>query len=318
MALLGKALRLTAFAAGMIFFVVAASQVFGSRFPAAQAFWRLATAPLLPRADCCTVADAWRAAWRLKREQDSGPKYYANLREVNSDPEGREQWSTPVGDFWIPKGNLGSLAYLLLERDRSKIGEVVRLGDIVLDCGANVGIYTREALSKGALLVVAIEPAPENIACLRRTFAREIEDKRVIVYPKGVWDEPGNLDLTVDEHNSEMDTFVLEGELARHGSTVRRVQVPVTTIDLLAAELDLPRVDLIKMDIEGAEQRALKGARSTLARFRPRMAIAGYHLPDDPDRIPVIVKAARPDYLVSPSACILNRGRVMPETLFFR
>jgi hypothetical protein len=43
------------------------------------------------------------------------------------------------------------------------------------------------------------------------------------------------------------------------------------------SELRLPRVDFIKMDIEGAEQKALAGAAATLRAFRPRMALAAYH-----------------------------------------
>ena len=58
-------------------------------------------------------------------------------------------------------------------------------------------------------------------------------------------------------------------------------EVRVTTIDQMVAELGLPRVDFITMDIEGAEKPALRGAAQTLRKFKPRMAIASEHLPDD-------------------------------------
>lgn len=70
----------------------------------------------------------------------------------------------------------------------------------------------------------------------------------------------------------------------------------MTTIDKLVSELKLERVDFIKMDIEGAEQKAIFGARETLARYRPRMAICVYHLPDDPVTIPKLVQQAVPAY----------------------
>jgi FkbM family methyltransferase len=57
----------------------------------------------------------------------------------------------------------------------------------------------------------------------------------------------------------------------------RDVQVLLTTIDKIVDELHLPRVDLIKMDIEGAEVKALAGARNTLSRFHPRMSTAAEH-----------------------------------------
>jgi hypothetical protein len=44
-------------------------------------------------------------------------------------------------------------------------------------------------------LVVAIEPSPANLECLRRNMSREIASGRVIVYPKGVWDREDVLAL---------------------------------------------------------------------------------------------------------------------------
>ena len=63
-------------------------------------------------------------------------------------------------------------------------------------------------------------------------------------------------------------------------------QVLLTTIDKIVEELQLERVDFIKMDIEGAERKALAGARNTLAERKPRLALAGYHLEDDQTKIP--------------------------------
>jgi len=52
---------------------------------------------------------------------------------------------------------------------------------------------------------------------------------------------------------------------------------PTTTLDQLVLCGDIPRVDFIKMDIEGSELKALKGAEGTLRRFKPRLAISLYH-----------------------------------------
>jgi len=67
------------------------------------------------------------------------------------------------------------------------------------------------------------------------------------------------------------------------------VKVPLTTVDDLVSELKLRRVDFIKMDIAGAEKRALLGARSTLVTYTPRLVIAAEHLPDDGEAIPLAV-----------------------------
>ncbi len=74
--------------------------------------------------------------------------------------------------------------------------------------------------------------------------------------------------------------------------------LPLTTIDTMVAELHAPRIDFIKMDIEGAETRALEGARTTLVQHRPRIAACVYHQPSDRERIPAVVQKAVPGYRV--------------------
>ena len=51
--------------------------------------------------------------------------------------------------------------------------------------------------------------------------------------------------------------------------------------------LELPRVDFIKMDVEGAELMALRGGEAALRRHRPRLAISRYHRPEDFFSIPI-------------------------------
>jgi FkbM family methyltransferase len=167
-------------------------------------------------------------------------------------------------------------------------------------------------LRAGAKLVVAIEPAPENIECLRRNFKDEIAGGRVIVYPKGVWDKDDMLTLHVDPHNSAADSFLIQREGGVDGA-----RVPLVPIDKLVTELNLPRVDYIKMDIEGAEQRALMGAQGTIARHHPRMALSAYHDPTDPEKIPQLVRQAWAGYRMECGPCAEANGRVRPDILYF-
>ena len=84
------------------------------------------------------------------------------------------------------------------------------------------------------------------------------------------------------------------------------------------AELKLERVDFIKMDIEGAERNALAGARQTLARWHPRLALSAYHRPDDPEKIPAAVFAAWPGYRMECGPCADAKTFVRPDVLYFR
>jgi hypothetical protein len=82
--------------------------------------------------------------------------------------------------------------------------------------------------------------------------------------------------------------------------------------------LKLPRVDFIKMDIEGAEQKALHGARQVLIRYQPRLAISSYHLKGDPAAICSIVWQAHPDYLVASKDRVnAYEGTSVVKVLFF-
>ena len=92
--------------------------------------------------------------------------------------------------------------------------------------------------------------------------------------------------------SSEMGRVAPEG-----GLVVRAV-----SIDETVEAQRLKRVDFIKMDIEGAERYALSGARRTLARFGPQLAICLYHRPDDRQVLPELVLGIRPSYRVQENA----------------
>jgi FkbM family methyltransferase len=228
---------------------------------------------------------------------------------------GIDLWETPKGKYWLPKNQNELLASLLAEQEENIYGagdQGVRAGDIVLDCGAHVGVFTRVAIAAGAKLVVAIEPAPRNLECLRRNMAREIAAGRVVVIAEGVWDQKGTLPLHMDPANSAGNSL-LNGEKPRPV----HIDVPLTTIDLLAQRLKLERVDFIKMDIEGAEQNALKGARSTISTYRPRMAICAYHTANDAEQVPILARSAWPEYRVQCGPCEEQDLRIIPQTLLF-
>jgi hypothetical protein len=133
---------------------------------------------------------------------------------------------------------------------------------------------------------------------------------QVVLVEKVVWDYTGRLTLRESSLSSGSSTFI--GEAAGRG-----VEVPVTTIDRLVEELHLSRVDYIKMDIEGSEREALKGARGTLGRFRPRLMLDAYHRPDDPVILPIVIREAHGGYRETCGPCDLNDSRLVPHAIFF-
>ena len=90
----------------------------------------------------------------------------------------------------------------------------------------------------------------------------------------------------------------------------------MTTIDNMVRELHLSRVDVIKMDIEGAETRALAGAADTIRRMHPMLAIALEHHLNDVDELPVMARHFYPDYKLNFSQCAVWNRMIVPEVAF--
>ena len=276
---------------------------------------RLFALAVAGRSPVCPMANAVKADENLQLQIRYNDQIIKASKLVETDPAGYQLWDTPSGRFWIPGGSRWVLPFNLAEQRRRIYGndqQSARAGDIVLDCGANVGVTVRVWLEAGAKQVVAIEPAPENIEVLRRNFKDEVAAGRVIIYPKGVWDKEELLPMQIDPQNSAADSFLIH----RAGGTEVR-GIPLTTIDKLTDELKLARVDFIKMDIEGAEPRALVGARQTIAKYHPRMALCTYHAPDHPQKVPELVRAAWPGYTMECGPCAEANHSVRPDVLYF-
>jgi FkbM family methyltransferase len=159
--------------------------------------------------------------------------------------------------------------------------DALSLGSTFIDIGANVGFYSVLALDRvgpsGHIHCFEIDPRP--LRALRKTVAR-LGAHNIDVNEVAVSDRDGILTFhpMLEHGHNKIDP---EGE---SGKLVRCVR-----LDTWVAERKLSRVDVIKVDVEGAEKLVLEGARQTILRFKPlllleaddRMAGAfGYSLND--------------------------------------
>jgi FkbM family methyltransferase len=155
----------------------------------------------------------------------------------------------------------------------SFLADVLKPGMCVVDVGANEGLFTlffRKRVGPGGR-VIALEPSERELIHLKRNL-RINRFLDVDVVPLAIGDHVGRARLSLAEaghagHNA------LGTPAAPWVSVVDLLEVEVSTLDTLSNARNWPRIDLIKMDIEGSELRALRGADRLLARDRPMLLL---------------------------------------------
>ncbi len=141
---------------------------------------------------------------------------------------------------------------------------LVQPGAWVIDVGANVGFFSERFarwVSEGGR-VVAIEPESLNFQRLGRRLSRLGLAGTVDTVEAAASERAGKAYLEINPHHPG------DHKLADHG-----IAVSAVTIDGLMAARKWPPVGLIKIDVQGAEARVLKGARRTLERHRPALFV---------------------------------------------
>jgi len=146
----------------------------------------------------------------------------------------------------------------------------VRPGATVLDVGAHVGLFTvllaRWAGPKGQ--VFAFEPTPLTRAALIDHLILNEVAGRVTVCPFAVSDKEGSSFVYTVSNSPENTLSPIHGRLAN----AEAIEIEVTTLDSFCAARRI-RPSLIKIDIEGFELHALRGAKQTLAQHRPTVVV---------------------------------------------
>ncbi len=137
----------------------------------------------------------------------------------------------------------------------------LRPGMNVIDAGANIGYYSvlfSQAVGETGT-VFAFEPDIRCMSLLRHNIAQN-HCRNIQVIERCLSDRDGSVSFYISGHTA-MSSLTQENVLA-----ARQVTSASTTIDTIMKEKGNPHIDLIKMDIQGAELRCLQGAADTLQR----------------------------------------------------
>lgn len=152
-------------------------------------------------------------------------------------------------------------------RKQRLIARTVRPNTVFYDVGANVGFYALlGSVLVGGGKVFAFEPLPSNVAYLRQHLALN-HIRNVEVFELAISDENAIASFE-DESTGSMG----------HLSGVGQIKVQTVTLDSLLQQRKILPPDYIKMDIEGAELRALKGAERCVRQHRPQIFLATHGL----------------------------------------
>jgi FkbM family methyltransferase len=124
-------------------------------------------------------------------------------------------------------------------------------GTVFIDAGANIGFYT-SLLNKNFITTFSVEPHPQDARILRTKLPN---CHNVIVVEKAMSDTKGTAFFSFKTQSLEW--FRNE----------KRIMVETDTLNNLLHDYDIDKVDLIKVDVEGAEWKVLKGAESLIKRI---------------------------------------------------
>jgi FkbM family methyltransferase len=148
-------------------------------------------------------------------------------------------------------------------------------GSTFIDIGAHIGYYSLKAsrwLGPNGT-VVAIEPNPPTVERLRDNI-RYSSVFRVLVQPVACAESESTLDFYASPRGNTGMASMSRGNASHElNGEPTRYRVRARPLDDIVAELRLSRVDFMKLDVEGAEMLVLKGAKQTLARFRPALLV---------------------------------------------
>ena len=168
---------------------------------------------------------------------------------------------------------------------------------VFIDIGAHVGRYAipiAKFLNNG--IVVAVEAAPENYSTLVKNVKLNGLNN-VLVFNLAAWREEKNLTLHFSEYSGRHTVKGSSNCNSAH-------KVLAKPIDSVVAECGIKRVDMVKIDVEGAEAEVLEGMRKTIEKFKPNLLIEVFQ--ENADRVFSFLKEINYEFEEIPNSQTCN------------
>jgi FkbM family methyltransferase len=150
----------------------------------------------------------------------------------------------------------------------------IKPGMVVYDCGANIGYFSvmlaHLVTPKGR--IYAFEPSPQSLECLRQVSRMNELDNLTIV-AQAVWQRSETVRFACAAPNTSLVSDHIEGVFGETAAPTIFLNVKTISLDEFVFDAGNLKPDFIKIDVEGAEGKALLGARRLLSEHRPHLLI---------------------------------------------
>ncbi len=214
----------------------------------------------------------------------------------------------PVQFYFLPIGAYTDFILKQYELNNGNTKIKAEKGDYVIDaggCWGDTALYFANEVGEAGR-VFTYEFIPSNLEVMSKNLSLNPALKeRIVLIERPVWETTGETMYYIDQGPGSR--VFMEQDQSHDG------KVNSLSIDQLVKEMNIEKVDFIKMDIEGAEPYALKGAVATISEFKPKLAIAIYHSMDDFTNIPAFILGLGLGYKLHLAHCSIHAE----ETILF-
>jgi FkbM family methyltransferase len=171
----------------------------------------------------------------------------------------------------VPDGLLAALVNRQYYFERGDVRIQPEFADHVVDAGAFTGevsiVFSKSVGPNGR--IYAFDPVENHIEVCKLNFSRPGYEN-IVLFP-----------FAVGERSIEAPTVRTSEYNPGYRPSASNVPIATRRIDDLVIDREITRIDFLKMDVEGSEMAALRGAEASIRRFRPKLALSIYHKPND-------------------------------------